>query len=389
MAAYLKPLDHDETAWLTLGMADTGLRLDLTGLPKPWVDKHSTGGVGDKTTLVVLPMLAAKGLTMIKMSGRGLGITGGTVDKLMSVPGFRMNLSPTELKNQAGAIGIAITGQTFDLAPADKVMYAMRDAIGAVANMPLIVSSILSKKLAGGAEIIVLDVKCGSGGFMPDEKSALELAHLLKETANRCGLKTHISVTDMSQPLGRTTGNAIEVIEAMETLSGVKSRFRDLCVQLAAHTLIVCGKADESNAVLMAERTLDNGEALAKAKEWFRAQGADVQVFDDISRLPRAKWVADVKCPEDGWVEQIDAGAVGRAVVDLGGGRHKKEDGIDPSVGIELNVEVGDPVAAGQRLFTVYSKNKDDADAARDHILQGFRFSSRPVAKPPLILATL
>lgn len=242
MAAYLHPLDSEETAWLTLSMAGTGERLDLTGLPKPWVDKHSTGGVGDKTTIVLLPLLAACGLTMVKMSGRGLGITGGTVDKLLSVPGFRMDLTPEELKAQAKRIGLAITGLTPNLAPADKVLYALRDATATVDSIPLIVSSILSKKIAGGAETVVLDVKAGSGAFMKTVPEARKLASALSDTAAIAGLKTRLAITDMSQPLGRTVGNSLEVEEAGAVLTGNEpSRFAELCLDLAALTLVAVG----------------------------------------------------------------------------------------------------------------------------------------------------
>lgn len=385
MAAYLNPLSDDETAWLTMGMAESGERVDLSGLPKPWVDKHSTGGVGDKTTLVVLPMLAACGLTMVKMSGRGLGITGGTVDKLESIPGFRMDLSPDELRAQAQRIGIAISGQTPNLAPADKVLYAIRDAIGAVESMQLITSSILSKKLAGGAELVSLDVKCGSGGFMKDLDSALALAKLLTSTAQRCGLKTTIAVTDMSQPLGQAVGNAIEVREALEVLKGKPGRFRDLCVHLVGHTLAACGKGGPSEA----KEILSSGLALAKAREWFEAQGADPQVIDDPSLLRLAPLTMEFVAESSGWIAQIDAGTVGLAVIEMGGGRHAKEDSIDPSVGIEFFAEVGDQVSKGQTLFKVYARDRANADASVASVKSGISISQTAIAPPHLILAEM
>ncbi len=247
-AAYDHPLSPEETAQLTLAMAESGERLDLTGLPKPWVDKHSTGGVGDKTTIVLLPLLAACGLTVVKMSGRGLGITGGTVDKLGSVPGFRLDLSPDEMKEQAGRIGIALTGQTPRLAPADKRLYALRDVTGTVGSVPLIVSSILSKKIAGGAETVILDVKCGSGAFMKTLLKAEALAQALQDTANLCALNLHTSITDMDQPLGHAVGNALEVKEAIRVLKGEEiGRFRDLCLHFAGKALLATGKGTEDD----------------------------------------------------------------------------------------------------------------------------------------------
>ena len=380
MAAYLNPLDQEETAWLTSAMADSGERVDLTGIAKPWVDKHSTGGVGDKTSIVLLPVLAACGLTVVKMSGRGLGITGGTVDKLGSIPGFRLDLTPDELKAQAGRIGIALTGQTPNLAPADKTLYALRDATATVSSIPLIVSSILSKKLAGGAETVVLDVKCGSGGFMPTLGQATELASALSETAKRCGLNIRIAISDMNQPLGRAVGNALEVKEAMETLQGAPSRFATLCVELAALTLEASGLQPNREAGrLAATNALGSGAAAQKAKEWFAAQGATQDVFAHPEVLPLAPVTRAVEF--DGtncWVSEIKANVVGHAVVALGGGRQRKDSVIDLSVGIEMHVEVGSPVSAGTRLFTVHAATEEAADLAISNIRNSISFSSKP-----------
>src|SRR5579871_5234204 len=350
MAAFLNPLDADETAALTLGMADSGERLNLTGLPKPWVDKHSTGGVGDKTSIVLIPLLAACGLTVVKMSGRGLGITGGTLDKLSSVPGFRLDLTPDELVAQAGRIGLALTGQSPALAPADKVLYALRDATGTVASVPLIVSSILSKKLAGGAEIVVIDVKCGSGGFMPNLGAAQTLAKALRETGARCGLNVHTEITDMSQPLGAAVGNALEVAEALrvlrnQPLAGPERRFEMLCLQLARNTLRAAGVEADPEAMLR------SGKALAKAEAWFEAQGAramDPQV-QALTETP-------VSAPASGYLAKLDAGAVGELVLDLGGGRRRKEDQVDLQVGVVVNKTVGEPVQAGEPVVTIKSR---------------------------------
>jgi pyrimidine-nucleoside phosphorylase len=381
MAAYLHPLDPEETAWLTLAMADSGERLDLTGLPKPWVDKHSTGGVGDKTSIVLLPLLAACGLTVVKMSGRGLGITGGTVDKLGSVPGFRMDLSPNELKAQAKKIGLAITGQTPNLAPADKVFYALRDATATVGSVPLIVSSILSKKIAGGAETVVLDVKAGSGAFMKTLDEAKALASALSETSRLAGLKTRLAITDMSQPLGRTVGNALEVMEAGAVLTGNEpSRFAELCIDLAALTLVAAGVTwDMETGHEKARNALFNGFALRKAEQWFEAQGGDPSVLVRPDKLPQAPVRKRIEAAQDGWVGEVRAQTVGEVVVALGGGRAKKDDVIYPSVGVEVHVEVGEKVVSGQPLFTVHAKNDQDWEAAREKLAGCLRISDKSV----------
>ncbi len=383
MAAYLHPLDAEETAWLTLAMAGSGERLDLTGLPKPWVDKHSTGGVGDKTSIVLLPLLAACGLTVVKMSGRGLGITGGTVDKLGSVPGFRMDLSPQEMKEQAKRIGLAITGQTPNLAPADKVFYALRDATTTVGSIPLIVSSILSKKIAGGAETVVLDVKAGSGAFMKSLPEAKRLATALSETAALAGLKTRIAITDMTQPLGRTVGNALEVQEAAAVLTGNEpSRFADLCVELAALTLTAAEVVwDMDFGRTKAAEALAGGLALRKAEEWFEAQGADPTVLVRPDKLPKAPVRERIEAEEDGWISSVEAEAIGQAVVALGGGREKKDDVIDPAVGVEVHVEVGDQVTKGKPILTVHARDEAACALAVESLKAGVKLSSDKISR--------
>lgn len=390
MAAYLNPLGPDETAYLTQAMADSGERLDLTGLPKPWVDKHSTGGVGDKTTIVVLPILAACGLTVVKMSGRGLGITGGTVDKLASIPGFRLDLSPAEMKAQAMRTGIALTGQTPDLAPADKVLYALRDVTETVSSIPLIVSSILSKKIAGGAETIVLDVKCGSGAFMKTTQEARALAAALADTGKRLGLNVRIAITDMREPLGSTIGNALEIREAIEILTGstrneASSRFRDLCVRLAAHTLEAVGRTDAEAAV---EAVLTDGSAAARAAAWFRAQGGPDSLEATLKRLPTAPVVREVSAGSSGWVTAIGAETIGHAVVELGGGRKRKEDAIDPSVGVESFVRIGSRVEKGQPLFAVHAVDEDAATRASGRVATAYSIAPFETPTPELILGT-
>jgi len=381
MAAYLNPLDQEQTAWLTLAMADSGERLDLSGLPKPWVDKHSTGGVGDKTTIVLLPLLASCGLTVVKMSGRGLGITGGTVDKLGSIPGFRLDLSPEELKTQARSIGLALTGQTPDLAPADKVLYALRDVTATVSSVPLIVSSILSKKLAGGAETVVLDVKCGRGGFMRTIEDATNLAEALSSTAKLCGLNIRIAITDMDQPLGSCVGNVLEVQEAIGVLSGEQSRFARLCISLAALTLEASGlQPNRSAAEAAARAAISTGAAKQKATEWFAAQGATVNVFSNPESMKTAPFVQTLDhSGAAGWIDDIDASVVGQVVVDLGGGRKTKSDQIDTSVGIRLHCEVGSRIEPGRPIFTVYSSNETAFLQAREALRRAVRVSPNEV----------
>jgi pyrimidine-nucleoside phosphorylase len=389
MACFLNGLDTDETTALTLAMADSGERLDLSDLPKPWIDKHSTGGVGDKTTLILLPLLAACGLTVVKMSGRGLGITGGTVDKLSSIPGFRLDLSPAEMIEQAGTIGLALTGQTPVLAPADRILYALRDATGTVNSNPLIVSSILSKKIAGGADTVVLDVKCGSGAFSKTLDDAVHLAHDIEEVAQAAGMKLSASVTDMSQPLGRTVGNALEVAEAIATLQGNgPNRLVDLVVFLAGQALIEVGKAEtRESAEATAREALENGNALKKARIWFAAQGAEINPAEDSTCLPQAlvKHVVEHTGPA-GWLSRCSADTVGQVVIGLGGGRAKKTDEIDPSVGVEVHAAIGDRLEKGAPLFTVHAKTESHASQAARTLSQSVTVSEDQISAVPVVL---
>lgn len=358
-AVYPDALNAQETADLTLAMAYSGERLPLDGLPKPWVDKHSTGGVGDKTTLILLPLLASCGLTMVKMSGRGLGITGGTIDKLESVPGFRVDLTPEEMVKQAKFVGCALTGQTPRLAPADKTLYSLRDATGTVASVPLIVSSILSKKIAGGADTVVFDVKCGSGAFMKTLDEAAALRQGLESVGALAGLQVRAAITDMDQPLGRAAGNALEVKEAIRLLRGEEQgRLKQLCVGLAALALEAVGRPD---AAAEAEKALDSGAALQMAMHWFHAQGADLDVFDEDD-WAIAPFVTEVLHEgEAGWVQEIDARAIGQLVVDLGGGRKALGAAIDHRVGVEVLVEVGDRIEEGQPWLRLHAAAQDAA----------------------------
>jgi len=367
MAAFINGLDDDETLWLTLAMAASGDRVDLSRVPKPWLDKHSTGGVGDKTTLVLLPLLSACGITMVKMSGRGLGITGGTIDKLESIPGFRVDLSPDELIDQAARIGIALTGQSPKLAPADKTLYALRDTTATVNSMPLIVASILSKKIAGGADHLVLDVKAGSGAFMTSIEMAEDLARSLIKVATAAGIKTSAAITDMSRPLGRAVGNAIEVREAIEVLEGAGGRFPDLCCSLAAGALFNAGSVtslDEGKEV--ARKALASGAAFDKWSDWVHAQtGGKLKGSEVSAHLESAPVITDVRWSDtDTFVDTIDARLIGEAVLNLGGGRKRKEDTVDHRVGIEIMISPGDALTDRALVARVHARTDEDAQAA-------------------------
>jgi pyrimidine-nucleoside phosphorylase len=382
MAAYLRPLSLPETAALTLALADSGRRIDLSDLPEPLLDKHSTGGVGDKTSLVLLPLLASCGVTIVKLSGRGLGITGGTLDKIESVPGLRTDLTPDQAKEQARKIGLALCGQSPDLAPADGVLYALRDVTATVGSVPLIVSSILSKKLAGGSPRVLLDVKCGSGAFRHSLQEATELAVALRAVGAEVGLEVRPVITDMDQPLGRTVGNALEVREALEVLRGeLDSRFARFCLELAARALALCGLD-----AALAERALRSGSALERALVWLEAQGADLRRFDEGRGLPAAPVVREVPAPASGWVRRVDARTVGNVAMRLGAGRLHKSDRIDPRVGVEVLVAVGSRVERSHPVFRVHAASEPDAVSAQESLLRGLELSETPTEPRPTVL---
>ena len=381
MAVYINGLTDQETADLTRAMAESGDRVDLSGLPTPWADKHSTGGVGDKTTIVLLPILAACGLTVVKMSGPGLGKTGGTIDKLASIPGFRTDLTPEQMKAQANHIGIALTGQTPSLAPADKTLYALRDVTATVPCLPLIVSSILSKKIAGGADHVTLDVKCGSGAFMETPAEARRLADALTKVGTAAGLKIRTAVTDMDQPLGRTAGNALEIKEAIRILQGQETgRFRDLCIHLAQITLENCGiLADPAFAI-------DSGAALMKMRQWVTAQGGSTEIFDHEEWQSASHIHEVLHLDEPGWIKSIDAEIVGLQVVELGGGRKAKGDPIDYTVGIETLVQIGDQIQTNQPQFRVHAATPESAEATSNALSTAYKVSQEKVEPRNVII---
>lgn len=389
MAAYLRPLSFEETTELTLAMAQSGEVLNLESLPKPWVDKHSTGGVGDKTTLVLLPLLAACGLTVVKMSGRGLGITGGTVDKLSAIPGFRIDLTPEEMIQQAQRIGCALTGQTPRLAPADGVLYALRDATETVRSIPLIAASILSKKIAGGSETILLDVKCGSGAFMSDLTEARQLAETLEQVGLRAGLKVKAEITDMDQPLGRAVGNALEVAEAWNVLSGCESGFfAEACLQMVGDVLAEVGRApSHEEGVKQARAALQSGAAAERAEAWVVAQGGPAgSVQAPEQHFAAAPAQLDVTTSSEGWVSGWSARVLGEIVRDLGGGRKAKADPIDVSVGLESFIRIGDRVERGQRIARIHAARPEELTAVTARVISALTISSEAVPARPFFL---
>lgn len=386
MAIMLNGMTPVETTELTLAMAHSGQVLDLTGIVDIAVDKHSSGGVGDKTSISVLPMVAACGLPVGKMSGRGLGFSGGTLDKLESIPGYRVDLSTEEFKKQLKEKGIVLTGQSMDLAPADGKMYALRDVTGTVPSLPLIASSIMSKKIAAGAQAIVLDVKMGLGAFMETLEDARELANLMVDIGRLAGRKTVALLSDMNQPLGAAVGNALEVIEAIETLRGRgPADFREHCLHVASHVLVVGQRVKNlAEGRAMAEKSIADGSALEKFRVLVAAQGGDVSYVDDISKFERAKFVEVVNAPRSGFISQVHARGVGEASVALGAGRAKKSDAVDHAVGFLIHKKVGDKVQEGEPLFEVHANDRAKLDEARTAVLSAHEFRDEFV--PPLPL---
>jgi len=386
MAVLLNGMTPRETTDLTLAMAQSGEVLDLSGVVKIAVDKHSTGGVGDKTSLVVLPAVAACGLPVGKMSGRGLGFSGGTLDKMESIPGYRVDLSTEEFERQLKEIGLVLCGQSKDLAPADGKLYALRDVTGTVQSIPLIASSVMSKKIAGGAQAIVLDVKVGNGAFMSNLKDARMLADLMVKIGELAGRKVVALLSDMNQPLGCAVGNALEVREAIDTLrGGGPDDFREHCLRVAVRMLAL-GEvaADEQAGRALAEQSLADGSALAKFRQLVGAQGGDVSYVDDPAKLPRAALVEVVNAPRSGSLSQVQARAVGEASVALGAGRAQKGDPVDHAVGFVIHHKVGDRVEKGEPLFTVHASDQKRLDAAIATVLAAHVIVDHPV--PPLPL---
>ncbi len=393
MAVLWRGLDEAETRALTDAMVRSGETVDLSRLRDPAIDKHSTGGVGDKTSLVVGPLAAATGLTVAKMSGRGLGHTGGTLDKLESIPGLSVDLDSKRFMEQAEQVGLVIAGQTAELAPADKRLYALRDVTGTVPSLPLIAASIMSKKLAAGAEGIVLDVKVGSGAFMRELDEARQLAHLMMDLGQAAGRRMAACISRMDQPLGRAIGNALEVAEAVATLRGEgPNDLHQLCLAIAGQMHVVAGharKASELDAELI--RAIQSGRALAVLRNMVEAQGGDPRCIDEPQRLPRAPVVQLVHSREAGWVTGLDALAAGRIAAELGAGRQRKDAVIDPAVGIRLRAKPGDRIEAGVELAEIHARGQADADRAAAALLEAFQVDPEcdPGSQAPILIETL
>ena len=391
MAVMLNGMTEQETTDLTLAMAYSGEVLDLSEVVPIAVDKHSTGGVGDKTTLVVEPLVAACGLPVGKMSGRGLGFSGGTLDKIESIRGFRTDLSKEEFIHHLRTYGLVLTGQTGDLAPADGKLYALRDVTGTVPSIPLIASSIMSKKIAGGAQAIVLDVKVGVGAFMETLEDARQLAELMVAIARLSGRKAVAVLSDMNQPLGYAVGNALELREAIDTLHGNGPEdFYEHCMEIASHMLVIGGKAqDLREGRDLAEEALREGRAWQKFRTLVQAQGGDVSMVDHPEKLPVAPFIEEVYAGQEGYLSAINAREVGETSVDLGAGRAKKGDPIDHAVGLVVHHKVGDFVHKGDLLFTIHASDRSKLMQAKERLLAALSWSIAPVQPLPLFYGVI
>jgi len=392
MAGVLRGFTRQETAALTEAMLHSGEVLDLSEFSPKKVDKHSTGGVGDKTSLVLAPVVAAGGLLVPMISGRGLGHTGGTLDKLESIPGFNVHLSLAEFRRVLRGCGCSMMGQTEEIAPADRKLYALRDVTGTVESPNLICASIMSKKLAEGIDALLLDVKTGSGAFVKREEQAELLAELMVETGERMGKRVVALITDMDQPIGHKVGNALEVDEVLEILRGNgPSDLRQLCLELAAWMFQLGGVSDGlAEGRKIAAQLIDSGRGLEKFREMVELQGGDLSVIDHPAKLPRASGSQEILSPAKGFVAAIESEGIGIAGVILGGGRERKEDSVDPSVGIVLHKKVGDAVGHGEPLATLYYNSEPRAARARPLIEQSYRISEAPPAnRKPLVLRVI
>ncbi len=388
MAIYFQGLDKKETLALTKVMIDSGETLDLSSIKGIKLDKHSTGGVGDKTTLVVTPILAAAGIPIAKLSGRGLGHTGGTIDKLEAISGFRVEMPMEEIIRQVKSIGIAVAAQTSNLVPADKKLYALRDVTATVENKSLIAASVMSKKLASGADVILLDVKCGDGAFMKSRKDAFALAKMLVEIGNGMGKKTLAVITSMEEPLGNTIGNSLEVAEAIQTLKGKGPKdLHDLCVYLSMEALIAAG-ISKSQVAARKEvlRLISSGRALNKLKQMVQAQGGNANEVSNPASLPQAGLIEIVTSPQEGYIKSISAEPVGHAAMLLGAGRMKKDDPIDLSAGIVLHKKAGEKIKRGEKIASLYTNDVSRLEEAEEKLLSAYSFSKVKPKKSKLIL---
>lgn len=391
MAIYFKGMNDRETRDLALAMAYSGEVADLSAVAGITVDKHSTGGVGDKTTMVVIPLVAAAGVPVAKMSGRGLGHTGGTIDKFESIPGFQVELFHQQFVKQVNQVKAAVISQSGNLVPADKRLYAIRDVTGTVESIPLIASSIMSKKLASGAQGIVLDVKVGSGAFMKEQEEAVKLARAMVEIGRGAGRQVVAVITDMNQPLGRTVGNSLEVQEAIDTLRNEgPPDLEELSIILAAHMLVLGGRyPDWDSAITGVRETLDSGQALDKFKQMIAAQGGILDFEKSDYGLPAARFNAQIRADKDAYISGLNALEVGRTAMLLGAGREQLDDNIDYTAGVKLAKKYGDYVSAGEVIAAVYSNDKTRLDTAGQRLLNAYQFSDHHPAPLPLLIDTI
>lgn len=386
MAVYFKGMTENETVLLTEAMANSGDTVDLSMFGTLSADKHSTGGVGDKTSLIVAPIVASLGGKVTKMSGRGLGHTGGTVDKLESIPGYKTTLSGDDFISQVERVGMAIIGQSGNLTPADKKLYALRDVTATVDSIPLIVSSIMSKKIAAGSHNIVLDVKCGSGAFMKTLDDAEILANEMVKIGKGCGRNTAALITDMDRPLGSAVGNSLEVIEAVQVLKGeLDNDLKEVCVSLASELISLVLSVSHCEALTMVNNALNSGKAFEKMKEWIFAQGGDVSFIENTDKFPKAESVYNVLADSDGYISSMDTEKIGLASVILGAGRENKEASIDFSAGIMLYKKTGDKISKGEKLATLFTNNKMSLEDAEKMYRSALFVSSVNPERKPLI----
>lgn len=390
MAIYFRGMDDEETTNLTLAIAASGDKVDLSGINGVKVDKHSTGGVGDKTSLIIAPIVASYGVKVAKMSGRGLGHTGGTIDKLEAIDGYQTSIDKKEFFRIVNEVGVSIIGQSGNLAPADKKLYALRDVTATVDSLPLIVSSIMGKKLAAGADCILLDVKTGSGGFMKTLEDSTKLAKSMVEIGHLAGKKVIALITGMDVPLGKAIGNSLEVIEAVETLKGEGPEdLTEICIDIAANMLYMAGKGTVKECEALAKKAIADGSALQTLVKMVHAQGGNEKLLLDTSLFKKAAYDYEVKAPKTGYIEHVDTESYGMASLALGAGRAKKEDPIDYSAGITLEKKTGDFVKEGDVIAVLHTNKPESVKEAEERILKATEISSEPVEKKPIILGRI
>lgn len=391
MAIYINGMNSRETTDLTMAMTSSGETLDLSTIADSVVDKHSTGGVGDKITIILMPIIASLGIPVAKMSGRGLGFTGGTIDKLESIPGYNTSIPMQEFIKNVKEIGISVIGQTMNLAPADKKIYALRDTISCVDSMPLIASSIMSKKIAAGANKIVLEVTCGNGAFMKNKEDAIKLAEEMREIGKLANKETVSVLTNMSEPIGRTIGNTLEIIEAVEALKGnMTEDIETIVTTIGAYIIKLSGNGDniEENKLKIMEN-IKNKKAYNKFLELVSKQGGDISFIESTEKFEKAKYIIPVVAKKEGYISELDALTVGKISVNLGAGRMKKEDGIDNAVGIVLNKKIGDKVEIGDTLAYIHANNEEKGKFAVEDLYNAYEFSTEEVSKQEHILGVV